>query len=85
MKGAFTKDTFLTRCYCGEYVHLLRRGPVVLLPAGHHCDAKETQDNVLRTVKAEESCGIRITPREVARRLRDWGVGAHLSRAGVNQ
>jgi hypothetical protein len=55
-----------------------RRGPVALIPGGHSCPAKDTQDDVLRTVKAEESIGLRITPREVAKRLRDWNVGAAL-------
>ena len=78
MKGAFTSDPFPSLCGCGERVHLSRRGPVTLIPSGHRCEYYERQAGVLRTVAAEEACGIRVTPREVAERLRSWGVGDSL-------
>lgn len=78
MKGIFTADTFETICTCGEKIHMLRRGPVALIPSGHHCHAKDNQDSVLRTIRAEESCGLQVTPKETARRLREWEIGAEL-------
>jgi len=78
MVEKYTMDTHETVCKCGEKIHLTRRGPIALIPHGHRCPAKEIQDAVLRTIRAEEACGIKITLSEVARRLRDWGIGTFL-------
>lgn len=74
LAGAFTLDVFPTKCSCGQEVYLHRRGPVALLPRAHRCPEREWQEAVLRTVKAEESVGLRVTPTEVARMLR-WNGG----------
>jgi len=75
MKGTFTQDTWDTVCNCGVRIQLLRRGPVSIIPKGHQCPSREIQDAVLRTIRAEELCGLRVTPHEIAKRLRDFGVG----------
>ena len=73
-----TQDTHETICGCGVPIRLLRRGPVVLIPAGHKCPAREIQDGVLRTARAEVACGMNITSGQMAERLRQWGVGNNI-------
>ena len=67
---AFTLDTFDSNCAgCGQEIRYTRRGPIALILKGHRCIARTIQEDTLRTVKAIESVGVRVTPREVARDL----------------
>lgn len=78
-RGAFELVPNLrVRCACGEPTRLLRRGRVYLLPTGHDCPARRTQEDLLRTLALEESAGVRVTEAEVDRRLRRWGLGGDL-------
>jgi hypothetical protein len=83
MKNAATQDAYETICNCGQRIRMIRRGPVALIPAGHKCPARETQEAVMRTIQAEELCGLHVSLTEYARRLRHWGVGDALVLNGL--
>lgn len=83
LRKAFVIDTFPSVCGCGAEIHLSRRGPVALIPNGHHCPARNTQDMVLRTLYAEESAGMDVTLRRVADMLALWSVGGRIRPAGA--
>ena len=78
VRGRFVAETFAVRCRCGEPVRLLSRGRIYLLPSGHACPLRRTQEDVLRTLALEEAAGARTTEAEVDRRLRLWGLGGDL-------
>ena len=66
-----TVDPTPTLCRCGQMVTMLRRGAIALLPKGHECHWASQQADIMRTFRATESAGIRVTEGEVAGRLRE--------------
>jgi hypothetical protein len=70
LDGKWTVDPCDTTCACGRPVTMLRRGKLALLPRGHRCRYRERQDDVVRTIRAEETV-VRVTEGEAARRLRE--------------
>jgi hypothetical protein len=71
MDGSFTSDPVKSTCLCGKPVHYLYRGNIKLIPGGHKCKYRDAQRDEVRTIKAEESAGINVTPSEAARRIND--------------
>lgn len=69
--GRWTSDPCPLPCPCGEKVHFMLRGNIRLIPPGHKCKYRRMQQDQLRTIRAEESAGIRVTPSEAARRINE--------------
>ena len=69
LDGQYTSDTFQSKCPCGGEVHFMRRGNIRVLPGGHKCKYREAQMAQMRTIRAEESAGINVTPSEAASRV----------------
>lgn len=71
LDGRYMSDSFPSSCTCGEEVHFMRSGNIRVLPGGHKCKYREAQMAQMRTIRAEESAGINVTPSEAARRVND--------------
>jgi hypothetical protein len=71
LDGRYTSDPFKSKCSCGEEVHFVRKGDMRVLPGGHKCRYVDAQKDVMRTIRAEESAGINVTPSEATRRVNE--------------
>lgn len=69
LDGRYTSDPVETTCTCGKPVHFLRRGNIRLIPGGHKCKYRDAQRDQMRTIRAEESAGIKVMPSEAAMRV----------------
>jgi hypothetical protein len=69
LDGRYTSDPFASKCSCGEKVHFMRKGNMRVLPGGHKCKYVDAQKAEMRTIRAEESAGINVTPSEATRRV----------------
>ena len=76
----FTVDPTPTQCRCGQMVTMLRRGSIALLPRVHECPWATQQADIMRTFRAMESAGIRVTEGEVAGRLQSMWLAAKKER-----
>lgn len=68
--GRFTVDEIPRACRCGQLVHYLRRGPMVLLPKAHDCPWKDMEQNVVRTIRVLENVE-RYTPLAASKLLNE--------------
>jgi len=68
LDGAWTQDTFMTRCKCGQEVKLLRRGRLVKIPSWHDCPWSRSQQGQIRTIRVIETV-VPVTREEARRRL----------------